>query len=60
MFGISRYGAFCVAVLLFLMLPWPGTFAGTPARAHRGMARLLDRLAGVFLGAFGIRLALSK
>ncbi len=27
MFGISDYGAFCVAVLLFLALPGPGTFA---------------------------------
>ena len=25
--GISDYGAFCAAVLLFLMLPGPGTFA---------------------------------
>jgi leucine efflux protein len=27
MFGISDYGAFCAAVLLFLALPGPGTFA---------------------------------
>lgn len=27
MFGISDYGAFCAAILLFLALPGPGTFA---------------------------------
>lgn len=27
MFGITDYGAFCVAVLVFLALPGPGTFA---------------------------------
>ena len=27
MFGISDFGAFCAAVLLFLALPGPGTFA---------------------------------
>jgi leucine efflux protein len=27
MFGITDYGAFCAAVLLFLALPGPGTFA---------------------------------
>ena len=27
MFGISDYGAFCAAMLLFLALPGPGTFA---------------------------------
>lgn len=27
MFGISDYGAFCAAVLVFLALPGPGTFA---------------------------------
>jgi threonine/homoserine/homoserine lactone efflux protein len=27
MFGITDYGAFCAAILLFLALPGPGTFA---------------------------------
>ena len=27
MFGIADYGAFCAAVLVFLALPGPGTFA---------------------------------
>jgi len=27
MFGVTDYGAFCVAILLFLALPGPGTFA---------------------------------
>jgi threonine/homoserine/homoserine lactone efflux protein len=27
MYGISDYGSFCAAVLVFLMLPGPGTFA---------------------------------
>ena len=27
MFGIADYGAFCAAILLFLALPGPGTFA---------------------------------
>ena len=29
MFGISDYGAFCAAVLVFLALPGPGTVAAT-------------------------------
>lgn len=27
MFGVTDYGAFCVAILVFLALPGPGTFA---------------------------------
>lgn len=27
MFGVTDYGAFCVAILIFLALPGPGTFA---------------------------------
>ena len=79
MFGIADYGAFCAAILVFLALPGPGTFAlltstakgglragaaasafanlvSAQVRAHRRIARVLERLAGIFLMGFGIRL----
>jgi threonine/homoserine/homoserine lactone efflux protein len=37
MFGISDYGAFCAAVLLFLALPGPGTFALLTSTAKGGV-----------------------
>lgn len=36
MFGIADYGAFCVAILVFLALPGPGTFALLTSTAKGG------------------------
>jgi leucine efflux protein len=36
MFGIADFGAFCAAVLLFLALPGPGTFALLNSTGHAG------------------------
>ena len=37
MFGITDYGAFCAAILLFLALPGPGTFALLTSTAKGGL-----------------------
>ena len=36
MLGIADYGAFCAAILLFLALPGPGTFALLTSTAKGG------------------------
>ncbi len=50
MFGIADYGAFCAAILLFLALPGPGTFACSPPRARAGLRAGAAATAGVILG----------
>jgi threonine/homoserine/homoserine lactone efflux protein len=50
MFGISDYGAFCAAVLLFLMLPGPGTFALLHSTAQGGVRAGAAATAGLIAG----------
>ena len=50
MFGITDYPAFCAAVLLFLALPGPGTFALLTSTAKGGMRAGAAATAGVIIG----------
>ena len=50
MFGISDYGAFCAAVLLFLALPGPGTFALLTSTGKGGLRGGAAATLGVILG----------
>ncbi len=50
MFGIADYGAFCAAVLLFLALPGPGTFALVTSTGKGGFRAGAAATAGVILG----------
>ncbi|MFN9101926.1 MAG: LysE family transporter [Betaproteobacteria bacterium] len=50
MFGITDYGAFCAAVLLFLALPGPGTFALLTSTAKGGFRAGAAATAGVIVG----------
>lgn len=50
MFGITDYGAFCTTVLLFLMLPGPGTFALLTATGQGGLRAGAAATGGLILG----------
>lgn len=50
MFGIADYGAFCAAILLFLALPGPGTFALLTSTGKGGMKGGAAATAGVIVG----------
>jgi threonine/homoserine/homoserine lactone efflux protein len=50
MFGIADYGAFCAAILLFLALPGPGTFALLTSTSKGGLRAGAAATAGVILG----------
>lgn len=50
MFGISDFGAFCAAILLFLALPGPGTFALLSSAAKGGFRGGAAATLGVILG----------
>lgn len=50
MFGIADYGAFCAAVLLFLALPGPGTFALLTSTGQGGFRAGAAATAGVVIG----------
>jgi threonine/homoserine/homoserine lactone efflux protein len=50
MLGISDYGAFCAAILLFLALPGPGTFALLTSTAKGGFRAGAAATAGVIVG----------
>lgn len=50
MLGIADYGAFCAAVLIFLALPGPGTFALLTSTAKGGFRAGAAATAGVILG----------
>ena len=50
MFGISDYGAFCAAVLLFLALPGPGTFALLTSTGKGGFRAGAAATFGVIVG----------
>jgi len=48
--GISDFGAYCAAILLFLALPGPGTFALLTSTAKGGLRGGAAATAGVILG----------
>ncbi len=50
MLGIADYGAFCAAILVFLALPGPGTFALLTSTAKGGLRAGAAATAGVILG----------
>jgi leucine efflux protein len=50
MFGIADYGAFCAAILVFLALPGPGTFALLTSTAKGGFRAGAAATFGVILG----------
>jgi leucine efflux protein len=50
MFGITDYGAFCAAILLFLALPGPGTFALITSTGKGGFRAGAAATAGLILG----------
>lgn len=50
MFGIAEYGAFCAAILVFLALPGPGTFALLTSTAKGGFRAGAAATAGLIVG----------
>ncbi len=50
MFGIADFGAFCAAILLFLALPGPGTFALLTATGQGGRRGGAAATLGVIVG----------
>ena len=50
MLGIADYGAFCAAILIFLALPGPGTFALLTSTAKGGFRAGAAATAGVIIG----------
>ena len=50
MLGIADFGAFCAAILLFLALPGPGTFALLTSTGHGGVRAGAGATLGVILG----------
>ena len=50
MFGMADYGAFCAAILLFLALPGPGTFALLTSTAKGGFRAGAAATAGLIIG----------
>jgi len=50
MFGIADYEAFCAAILLFLALPGPGTFALLTSTAKGGLRAGAAATAGLIVG----------
>ena len=50
MLGITDYGAFCAAILLFLALPGPGTFTLLTSTAKGGLRGGAAATAGVIVG----------
>ena len=73
--GVADYGAFVVAIIVFLLIPGPGNLALMTSASKGGMAGglgatlgviagdqvlLWTAVAGVFLMGFGLKLAASK
>ncbi len=50
MFGISDYPSFCLTVLLFLMLPGPGTFTLLTSTGQRGFKAGAAATLGIIFG----------
>jgi leucine efflux protein len=48
--GMADYGAFCAAILVFLALPGPGTFALLSSTAQGGLRAGAAATAGIILG----------
>jgi leucine efflux protein len=57
MLGISDYWAFIAAVIVFLMLPGPGTFAVLTSTAKGGLRGGYAALAGLMIGDWLLMLA---
>lgn len=57
MFGVADYPAFGLAVLVFLAIPGPGTFALLNAAARGGLRAGYAALAGLMLGDWVLMLA---
>lgn len=55
--GISNYWGFVVAVLVFLAIPGPGTFACLTAVARGGLRGGYAALAGLMVGDWGLMLS---
>ena len=50
MLGIAEYGAFCAAILVFLALPGPGTFALLTSTAKGGLRAGAAATLGIIVG----------
>jgi threonine/homoserine/homoserine lactone efflux protein len=50
MFGITDYGTYCATILLFLVLPGPGTFALLTSTAKGGFRAGAAATAGIIVG----------
>ena len=50
MFGVADYAAFCAAILVFLMLPGPGTFTLLTSTAKGGMRAGAAATLGLIVG----------
>ncbi len=50
MFGIADYGAFCAAIILFLLIPGPGNLALITSTAKGGLAGGFGATLGVIAG----------
>ncbi len=50
MFGIANYGAFCAAILMFLALPGPGTFALLNSTGKGGLKAGAAATFGIIVG----------
>ncbi|MFO1460228.1 MAG: LysE family translocator [Verrucomicrobiota bacterium] len=57
MFGIQRYPSFIAAVLIFQLIPGPGTLAILHATARRGIRAGLGTVLGTLIGDFVYMLA---
>jgi threonine/homoserine/homoserine lactone efflux protein len=57
MLGITNYWAFCLAVLVFLALPGPGTFAVLTSTGKGGLRGGFASLAGIMLGDWLLMIA---
>jgi threonine/homoserine/homoserine lactone efflux protein len=66
MFDIQNYASFLIAILVFQLVPGPGTIAILDATARCGVRafpyarRLATRLAGIALVGFGLKLAANN
>jgi leucine efflux protein len=70
MFGITDFGAFCAAILVFLALPGPGTFAlltstakgglRAGAAATLGVFKVVQYAGAAYLGWIGLKLLFAR
>jgi threonine/homoserine/homoserine lactone efflux protein len=57
MFGIDNYGSFVAAILVFQMIPGPGTLAILNATARNGVGAGMGAVAGTLVGDFAYMVA---